>query len=110
MQFFIYFAWEEGKAMTPPSPEGMAEVMAMMQEGMASGVIVSTGQLSSTTTHVRLSGGEISVTDGPFMEGKELIPGYTIIEVDSKQEAVEWTKRLRRAMGEGTLRMAQVSV
>ncbi len=110
MQFFIYFVWEDGKAMTPPSPEGMAELMAMMQEGMDSGLIVSTGQLSSATTHVTLSDGEVSVTDGPFMEGKELIPGYTIIEVDTKRDAVAWTTKLRRAMGEGTLRMAQVSM
>ena len=61
------------------------------------------------TTHVSLDGGEVSVTDGPFMEGTGFIPGYTIIEVESKRDAVAWATKLRRAMGEGTLRIAQVS-
>jgi hypothetical protein len=70
--------------------------------------LVSTGHLADATTHVRLSEGEVSVTDGPFIEGKELIPGFTVIRVDSKQEAIEWVTKLRRCMGDGELRMAQV--
>ena len=85
-------------------------MMRLMQEGIASGTIVSTGQLTSTTTHVRLKGGEVSVTDGRFLEGKELIPGFTIIEVASKQEAIEWVTTLRRHMGDGVLRIAEISV
>jgi hypothetical protein len=108
MEFFVYFTKKEGEQMTPPSPEGMAEMGKLMQEGMQSGLIVSTGQLDSTTTHLRLAHGEISVTDGPFMEGKELIPGFTIIKVDSKQEAIDWVAKLRRSMGDGELRMAQI--
>ena len=96
--------------MAPPSPEGMAEMGKLMQESMESGMVVATGQLASTTTHVRLSDGKVSVTDGPFIEGKELVPGFTVIRVDSKQEAIEWTTKLRRCMGEGELRIAQVSV
>ena len=80
-----------------------------MQEGIESGTIVATGQLDDTTTYVRLSEGEVAVTDGPFIEGKELIPGFTVIRVDSKQEAIEWVTNLRRCMGDGELRMTQVS-
>ena len=110
MEFFVYFTMTDGEPMVPPSPEGMADMMKFMEESMQSGMVVSTGQLGSTTTHVRQSEGKISVTDGPFIEGKELIPGFTIIRVDSRQEAIEWTTKLRKCMGDGVLRMAQISL
>lgn len=110
MQFFVYFTKAEGKPMSPPSPEGMAEMGKLMKESMRSGLIVATGQLGQSTTHVRLEAGTVSVTDGPFIEGKELIPGFTIIQVDSKQDAIEWATKLRTCMGEGTLRMAPIHV
>ncbi len=48
------------------------------------------------------AGGEKLVTDGPFAESKELIAGYTIIEVTSREEAVEWAGRLPNpALGDG---------
>ena len=109
MQFFIYFTRSEGQApMKPPTPEGMAEMGKMMQEGMASGLIVATGQLGRETTHVTLEEGAVSVSDGPFMEGKELIPGFTIIEVETKEQAVDYCTRMRKCMGDGTLRMAPI--
>ncbi len=110
MQFFVYFTKSEGSSMNPPSPEGMAAMGKLMQESMSSGLVVATGQLGRATTHVRLEEGNLSVTDGPFMEGKELIPGFTIIQVESKQEAIEWTTKLRKCMGDGTLRMSPIRV
>lgn len=108
MQFFIYFSKSPDQPMSRPSPEGMAEMGKLMQEGMASGVIVSTGQLGQTTSHIRLEKGEITVTDGPFLEGKELIPGYTLINVASKDEAIAFATKMRQCMGDGVLRMAPV--
>ena len=109
MQFFIYFTMKEGEPMTPPSPEGMAKMGKFMEESFKSGKIVATGQLPRETTHVQLEQGKFSVSDGPFIEGKELIPGFTVISVDSKQEAIEWAKELRECMGDGVLKMAQLS-
>lgn len=110
MQFFVYFTMTPGEgAMKPPSPEGMAKMGKFMEKSFDSGKIVSTGRLPRTTTHVQLDQGKFSISDGPFIEGKELIPGYTVIDVDSKEEAIEWAKELRECMGDGTLRMAQLS-
>ncbi len=109
MQFFIYFTLTEGKPMTPPSPEGMAKMGKFMEESFKSGKIVATGQLPRATTHIQLEQGNFSVSDGPFIEGKELIPGFTVISVDSKQEAIEWAKGLRECMGDGVLKMTQLS-
>lgn len=108
MQFFFYFTKNEDEPMTPPSPEGMAKMGKFMADSFKSGKIVATGQLPRETTHIRLEDGEFSISDGPFIEGKDLIPGFTVIEVNSRQEAVNWGKELRECMGDGTLRMAQL--
>jgi hypothetical protein len=50
---------------------------------------------------VKFSGGKRTVVDGPFAEAKELIAGYTLIEVKSKAEAIEWAKRYPNPSGEG---------
>lgn len=109
MQFFVYFSITEGTPMNPPTPEGMAKMGKFMADSFESGKIVATGQLPRQTTHVKLENGEFSVTDGPFIEGKDLIPGFTVINVDSKEEALEWVKGLRECMGDGVLKMAQLS-
>lgn len=109
MQFFVYFTRNEDEPMTPPSPEGMAKMGKFMEESFKSGKIVATGQLPGETTHIRLEDGEFSVSDGPFIEGKDLIPGFTVIEVDSKQKAIDWAKELRECMGDGVLKMARLS-
>ncbi len=109
MQFFVYFTRNEEEPMKPPAPEGMAKMGKLMEESFESGKIVATGQLPRVTTHIRLEEGEFSISDGPFIEGKDLIPGFTVIEVDSKQEAIEWAKELRECLGDGVLKMARLS-
>lgn len=101
MQYMVHFTMKEGEAMNPPSPEGMAEMGRIMEESFKSGMIVSTGQIASTSTYVTLKGGEVSLSDGPFIEGKELVPGFTVIQVDTKEAAIEWATKLRKCMGDG---------
>ena len=108
MQFFIYFTRKEGDSMSPPTPEGMAKMGKFMEESFNSGKIVATGQLPQQTTYIKLEKGEFSISDGPFIEGKELIPGFTVISADSKEEAIAWAKELRECMGDGILKMAQL--
>ncbi|MCH9647994.1 MAG: YciI family protein [Deltaproteobacteria bacterium] len=110
MQFFVYFTMAEGCQPRPsaPSPEEMAEMAKFHEEAIKSGVIVATGRLSPTTTRVRLEGSEVSITDGPFIEGKEMIPGFSVIELDTKQEAIDWVARYREMIGMPELRMAEI--
>lgn len=108
MQFFVYFTMTEGEPMNPPSAEGMAKMGKFMEKSFESGKIVATGKLPQQVTNVQLEKGEFSLSDGPFIEGKELIPGFTVISADSKEEAIEWVKELRECMGEGTMKMAQL--
>ena len=72
MQFFVYFVMNEKEPMSPPTPEGMAKMGQFMKESFDAGKIVATGQLPMQTTHVKLTKGDFSVTDGPFIEGKDL--------------------------------------
>jgi hypothetical protein len=88
----------------------MAELGKNCQEMAEAGVLVmSTGlHPSAKGARVRLSGGEISVTDGPFAEAKEVIAGINLITAESKQEAIELAKRLIKLAGDGETEIRQV--
>ena len=75
-----------------PPPKAMIDAMAKIaEEATKSGEMIESGGLASTATgaRVQLSGGKLTVTDGPFTEAKEVFGGYAIFELKSKKEAVE---------------------
>jgi hypothetical protein len=77
-------------------PESLLAEMAAYHEALAkAGVLVDGSglQASSKGWRIQYTGGKRTVIDGPFAETKELIAGYTIINVKSKQEALDWTRR-----------------
>jgi len=78
-----------------PDEKFLAAMGAFFEEGTKSGMILSGEGLqpSSKGARVRYSGSKRTVTDGPFAEAKELIAGYAIIQVKSRDEAIEWTRR-----------------
>ncbi len=91
------------EAGAPPSQQMMEQMGAFIGELAQSGVLLMTDGLQPTSkgARVRLSGGKITVTDGPFTETKELIGGFAIVRVNSKSEAIELTKRFLKIAGEG---------
>ena len=101
MQFMIYDTSQNPEASGPPSPELMAEMGKFIEEATKAGVVVATGSLQPTSTRLRLSGGTFSVTDGPYIEAKELLGGFAVIRVNSLEEAIEWSKRFRQIVGDG---------
>lgn len=103
MQFLVYdpnFDPENVDAM--PSPEQMMEMGNFIAEAMASGVVVATGALQSHGKRLTLNDGKFTVTDGPFIELKELLAGFAILQADSIDVAIEWSKRFRSIIGDGT--------
>jgi len=83
--------------------EKLIAAMADYHEQLAkAGVLLdATGlQPSSKGWRIRHSGGQRKVIDGPFIETKELIAGYTLIQVHSREEALEWTRRFPAPFGE----------
>jgi hypothetical protein len=85
-----------------------AEMGKFIEEMTASGVLLATGGLDATGVRLTSTGGEITVTDGPFTEAKEAIGGFALVEVRSKEEAIELGKRFRRIVGDGESLMHEV--
>ena len=88
-------------------PPDMDKLMAVMEEYhqqlAQAGVLLDAAGLkpSSQGWRIRYAGKERKVIDGPFAESKELIAGYTLIQVRSRDEALEWTRRFPNPVGEG---------
>jgi hypothetical protein len=77
-------------------------------EAMQAGVLVTTGTLKPKGTRLRLSDGKFTVTDGPFIELKELMGGWAVLQVKSKDEAIEWSKRFLKIVGGGETEIVQI--
>jgi len=75
----------------PPPPALLEAINRLLADDAQRGVVVETGGLLPTDrgARVRLAGGKITVTDGPFAEAKEVIGGYAILNLNSKQEAID---------------------
>ena len=85
--------------------EGRAAYDSMVRFGAnlkARGLLRATESLAShaTAARVRTNGGELRVLDGPFAEAKELIAGFTTIQVRSREEALQWSRRFPNPVGE----------
>jgi hypothetical protein len=91
----LRMADKDTEAGAMPSEELLGAMGAYMQEMTDAGVLLGGEglQASSKGARVRFSGGKPTVTDGPFTESKELIAGYCLIQVASKQEAIDWVRR-----------------
>lgn len=88
---FLSFVRHSESYRQGPMPAGFLEVMqAYVQKSFKEGTLVETGGLlqSKDGARVRLAGGKITVTDGPFTESKEVIGGWAILEAKSKEEAI----------------------
>lgn len=96
MRFMVIVkATKDSEAGVLPSKELITEMGKFNQELIDAGVLLAADGLhpSSKGARVRFSGGKRTVIDGPFAETKELIAGYWLWQVKSKEEAIEWVKR-----------------
>lgn len=88
-------AYEAGE---PPTKELMDAIGQITREMIEKGVLVDTGGLlpSRTGARVRVAGGKLTVLDGPFTETKELVGGYAILKVPSRDEAIALGRRFMK--------------
>ena len=103
MRFMVIVkATPESEAGVMPSAELLAEMGRYNEELIKAGVMLAGEGLhpSSRGARVKFSGKKRTVIDGPFAETKELIAGFWLIQVKSKEEAIEWVKRIPNPMGE----------
>jgi hypothetical protein len=91
----IVKATKDSEAGVMPEEALLAEMAGYHEELRKAGVLLDASglQASSKGWRIKYSGNRRTVVDGPFAETKELIAGYTIIQVKSREEALEWTKR-----------------
>ncbi|PYR73994.1 MAG: hypothetical protein DMF86_19305 [Acidobacteria bacterium] len=103
----IYKTKETG---VPPSPEHIAEMGKLIEESMKSGVLIATeGCLPSVRgARVRRAGANVTVTDGPFTESKEVVGGFALLQATSKAEAIEICKDFLKVAGDGECEIREI--
>jgi hypothetical protein len=96
-------ATKETEAGVLPRPEAFDAMQKYNEELVKAGILLAAEGLaaSSKGARVRFSGDKRTVIDGPFTETKELIAGFTIIQVKSLEEAIEWVKRAPNLSSDG---------
>jgi hypothetical protein len=99
-------ASQDSEAGVLPSRELVAKMGKYNEELVKAGVLLTADglQASSKGARIKFSKGQRTVTDGPFTEAKELIAGFWLIQVGSKEEAIEWASRIPLEDGEVEIR------
>jgi hypothetical protein len=112
MRFMILVkATKDSEAGTLPDEKMLAEMGSFNEELVKAGIMLAGEGLhpSSEGTRVRFSGAKRTVIDGPFTETKELVAGFWLWQVRSKEEAIEWVKRCPNPMpGDSEIEIRQV--
>jgi len=95
MMLVIPKGYESAPPNQAPPADAVAKMMKYNEDLSKAGVLLSLDGLKPPSAGVRVSfsGGKPKVTDGPFSEAKECVGGYWMIQVKSKEEAIEWAKR-----------------
>lgn len=96
MRFILMgMATKETEAGVPPKPEDIAAMQKYNEELVKAGILLAAEGLTPTSqgARVKFSGEKRTVIDGPFAESKEVVAGFSIIQVKSREEAIEWVKR-----------------
>ncbi len=96
MRFMVLVpANEDSEAGVMPTHDQLAEMQKYTEELVKAGVLLGGDGLhpSSRGARVRFEGANTTVVDGPFTESKELVAGYSILQVRSREEAIEWVRR-----------------
>jgi len=109
MQFLVYDPnWDPSQPAYKPTVEMMTAMGEFIGEAMQAGKVVTTGALPMNGTRLKLADGKFSVTDGPYIELKELTAGFAVIQAASLEEAIEWCKRFRKIVGDGESEIVQI--
>ena len=109
MRFISVFT--HGPSQRHPTEAEGAGMLKLIEEGMKAGWLLECEGVDDDTRGVRVhkdSGGKVTAIDGPFAETKEIIGGYALLSAASKEEAVEYTRRLLERVYQGTWEIYQL--
>jgi hypothetical protein len=103
----IYKTVERG---VPPSYEEMARMGKLIEDGMKAGFLLAVEGCLPTAAgaRIRRDNDKVTVTDGPFSEAREVIGGFALLQANSKEEAIEYTKQFLQSAGEGECELRQI--
>ena len=102
MRYFLHTTPDPGKPPALPSPELMAEMGKLIEDGFRDGTLIATGALDPYVTKIDHADGSFTLVDGPFTEAKEQVVGWALVEVATKEQAIELSKKFWRIVGDGT--------
>jgi hypothetical protein len=110
MRYLCLYKSEQDRS-APPTQDEIDKMGALIGEMTQKGVLLSTEGCKSSASgaRVKLDNGKITVSDGPFTEAKEFVGGVAIISVNSKAEAIEWTKRFLSVVGKGVSELLEIN-
>jgi hypothetical protein len=93
-----------------PDHQEIAAMNKLVEEGKKEGWLITTEGVAwgNKGTRVQSVGGKLTITDGPFAEAKEVIGGYALMEVKSKEEVLALTRRFLAVAGDGTCELHQL--
>jgi hypothetical protein len=109
---FLMIYQDDPKTLTrAPDPAHYEKMRAYVEGELASGRLISTGGIQGGSAGIRVrntGGGEFLVTDGPYAEAKELVGGYAICELPSREAAIAAAKEFLALMGSGVSEIHQL--
>ena len=111
MRFMIMFKADADTEAAAPACMALPEMGRFIEELRGEGVLIATEGLmpsSENAARVRRSGGRVTVVDGPFAEAKELVAGFVLVEVPSREAAMELTHRFLAIAGEAAAELREV--
>jgi hypothetical protein len=110
VKFISIYTISPEAAAAPPSEKTMAAMGALIGEMQQTGVLLDFGGTGGggMELRVRKSGSEMTVTDGPFTETKEVVGGFAVLNVATRDEALAWTKRFLECAGDGVSELHQL--
>jgi hypothetical protein len=103
---------QPGSELETPMPRAQIDAMGkLIGEMTQAGVLLATASLEPSSKAVRLRnfGGKRTVVDGPFAESKELVGGFAIVDLESREEAIDWAQRYAAVLGEVELDIRPVA-
>jgi hypothetical protein len=103
MQFLMFYTPSSSRPAGPPSQEYMDEMNRLIEASMKSGELLATGGLTPLQDGARVTQatGKVTITDGPFIESTEIIGGFALFELPTKEAAIESSKNFLKIAGDG---------
>lgn len=100
---YISIFTNANRAATPPSPEMMAKMSALIEQGMKDGWLITTEGVQFGKQPIRVTSekGKITIVDGPFAEAKEVLGGYAVLEAKNRDHVLELTRQFLAVAGDG---------